>query len=103
MSTSRRHTNWARAFSYYRRWTVLAKLHWLPVKYRVHFKLAVITFNAVTTQQPSYLAELLNGLPTSVTSAVHWNISNGCLKLNCTIVRLTVTDSHLRFFLVNDY
>ena len=25
-------------------------------------------FNAVTTQQPSYLAELLNGLPTSVTS-----------------------------------
>ena len=68
MSTSRRHTNWARAFSYYRRWTVLAKLHWLPVKYRVHFKLAVITFNAVTTQQPSYLAKLLNGLTTSVTS-----------------------------------
>ena len=32
---------------------VLARLHWLPVKYRVHFKLAVITFNAVTRQQPS--------------------------------------------------
>ena len=39
---------------------VLAQLHWLPVKYRVHFKLAVITFNAFTTQQPSYLAELLS-------------------------------------------
>jgi len=39
---------------------VLARLHWLPVKYRVHFKLAVITFNALTRQQPSYLAELLS-------------------------------------------
>ena len=35
-------------------------LHWLPVKYRVHFKLAVITFNALTRQQPSYLSELLS-------------------------------------------
>ena len=39
---------------------VLARLQWLPVKYRVHFKLAVITFNALTRQQPSYLAELLS-------------------------------------------
>jgi len=39
---------------------ILARLHWLPVKYRVHFKLAVITFNALTTQQPRYLAELLS-------------------------------------------
>jgi len=37
---------------------ILARLHWPPVKYRVHFKLAVITVNVLITQQPSYLAEL---------------------------------------------
>ena len=34
---------------------VLAKLHWLPVYYRIQFKIAVIT----TTQQPHYLSELI--------------------------------------------
>ena len=38
---------------------VLAKLHWLPVYYRIQFKIAVITFKALTTQQPRYLSELL--------------------------------------------
>ena len=36
---------------------VLAKLHWLPVYYRIQFKIAVITFKALTTQQPHYLSE----------------------------------------------
>ena len=27
---------------------VLARLHWLPVKYRIHFKLEVITFNTLS-------------------------------------------------------
>jgi len=34
---------------------VLADLHWLPVQYRIQYKFAVITFNVLTTQQPSYL------------------------------------------------
>ena len=33
----------------------LARLHWLPVKHGVHFKLAFITFSALTTPQPSSL------------------------------------------------
>src|SRR5208282_855824 len=39
--------------------TVLAKLHWLPIQSRIQFKLAVTTYTALTTQQPSYLADLL--------------------------------------------
>jgi len=38
---------------------VLAELHWLPVAARINFKIAVITFNLLTTEQPSYLHELL--------------------------------------------
>jgi len=38
---------------------VVAELHWLPVAARVDFKIAVITVNLLTTEQPSYLRELL--------------------------------------------
>ena len=38
---------------------VLASLHWLPVEYRVQFKIAVTTFKVLTTQEPSYLSELI--------------------------------------------
>src|SRR5258706_7222620 len=34
---------------------VLADLHWLPVQYRVQYKLALIAFKVLTTQQPQYL------------------------------------------------
>jgi len=36
---------------------LLADLHWLPVRYRIEYKLALITFKALTRQQPQYLAE----------------------------------------------
>ena len=36
---------------------VLKQLHWLPVRQRVHFKLAVIVFRALHGTAPSYLAE----------------------------------------------
>ena len=32
---------------------VLAELHWLPVTARIDFKIAVITFNLLTTELPS--------------------------------------------------
>ena len=38
---------------------VLADLHWLPVQYRIEYKIALITFKALTTQQPQYLLELV--------------------------------------------
>jgi hypothetical protein len=38
---------------------VLADLHWLPVQYRIQYKLAVITFKMLTTHEPSYLHDLI--------------------------------------------
>jgi len=44
---------------------VLADLHWLPVQYRIEYKIALITFKALTTQQPQYLSELIRHYETS--------------------------------------
>jgi len=38
---------------------LLADLHWLPVRYRIEYKLVLITFKALTRQEPQYLAELI--------------------------------------------
>jgi len=37
----------------------LAKLHWLPVKKRIEFKIAAITYKVLQSIQPSYLFEIL--------------------------------------------
>ena len=39
---------------------MLASLHWLPVVYRIQYKLDIITFKALTTEQPTYLGDLLH-------------------------------------------
>ena len=39
---------------------ILRKLHWLPIKARIDFKLLLITFKALHGQAPAYLIELLN-------------------------------------------
>ena len=39
---------------------VLARLHWLPVAARITFKIALLTFKAITTKKPEYLAEMLD-------------------------------------------
>lgn len=39
--------------------SVLADLHWLPVHYRINFKIAVTTFKVLTTREPHYLADLI--------------------------------------------
>ena len=36
---------------------VLQQLHWLPVRQRVHFKLAVLAYKSLHDRLPSYLAE----------------------------------------------
>ena len=35
-------------------------LHWLPIEYRIQYKLAVLTFNARTSTSPYYLSSLIN-------------------------------------------
>ena len=39
---------------------LLKQLHWLPVQQRIIFKVALITFNVKSSQQPSYLHSLLD-------------------------------------------
>ena len=41
----------------------LMKLHWLPVKARVEFKICLITFRALKYSQPLYIRELLSLAP----------------------------------------
>jgi len=38
---------------------ILAELHWLPLEARIHYKIALMTFNVFTTQQLHYFFELL--------------------------------------------
>ena len=38
---------------------LLRSLYWLPVKYRVHFKICLLTYNALHEEQPVYLRSLI--------------------------------------------
>jgi len=38
---------------------LLKQLHWLPIEWRIRFKLATLTFKALHTGHPPYLADLL--------------------------------------------
>ena len=38
---------------------ILKRLHWLPLKFRIHFKICAITFRTLKENQPAYLADLL--------------------------------------------
>ena len=38
---------------------VLAWLHWLPVHFRTHFKILVLTFRALHGQAPRYISDLI--------------------------------------------
>ena len=42
---------------------VLIDLHWLPVRYRITYKVAVMTFKAVHDLAPSYIKELVKIKP----------------------------------------
>ena len=39
---------------------ILKHLHWLPIEQRIHFKLATLTHNTLSSTQPAYLHSLLN-------------------------------------------
>ena len=38
---------------------LLHSLHWLPVKYRVHFKICLLTYRALHEEQPVFLRSLI--------------------------------------------
>ena len=38
---------------------LLHSLHWLPIKYRVHFKICLLTYKALHEEQPVYLRSLI--------------------------------------------
>ena len=46
---------------------LLKHLHWLPVVYRIKFKLITVIYRTLSTQQPTYLVNLLNFSDTSRT------------------------------------
>ena len=39
---------------------ILRKLHWLPVEFRIQFKIIIITFKVIHGQAPVYLQELIS-------------------------------------------
>src|SRR5206468_1747041 len=39
---------------------LLCQLHWLPVPYRIDFKIGTLTFKVLSTRQPTYLHTLIN-------------------------------------------
>ena len=39
--------------------SLLKSLHWLPVRYRIIFKICTITYQALSTKQPAYLHSML--------------------------------------------
>jgi len=39
---------------------LLSQLHWLPIEHRIKFKLATLTYKALTFHQPLYLSSLLH-------------------------------------------
>ena len=57
---------------------VLASLHWLPVRYRIDFKIILITYKALHGQAPTYIKDMLthHHLPINTRSA-----DTGLLKI----------------------
>ena len=39
---------------------LLSNLHWLPVRKRMDFKIATLTYKVLSTQQPAYLHNLIS-------------------------------------------
>ena len=39
---------------------ILINLHWLPVRYRINFKILLLTFKALCGMAPSYIIDLIH-------------------------------------------
>ena len=50
---------------------ILENLHWLPIRYRIEFKINMLTFKALHNQAPQYIADMIklkDALPRSARS-----------------------------------
>ena len=63
---------------------LLKQLHWLPVNYRIKFKLSTLTYRALAIHQPPYLASLLHfsNVPRQLRSSTSQQLSIPRTKLN---------------------
>ena len=63
---------------------LLTQLHWLPVNYRIKFKLCTLTFRALAIHQPPNLASLLHfsNIPRQLRSSTSQQLSIPRTKLN---------------------
>ena len=63
---------------------LLKQLHWLPVNYRIKFKLSTLTYRAIPIHQPPYLASLLHfsNIPRQFRSSTSQQLSIPRTKLN---------------------
>ena len=63
---------------------LLKQLHWLPVNYRIEFKLSTLTYRALAIHQPPYLASLLHfsNIPRQLRSSTSQQLSIPRTKLN---------------------
>ena len=63
---------------------LLKQLHWLPVNYRIKFKLCTLTFRALAIHQPPYLASILHfsNIPRQRRSSTSQQLSIPRTKLN---------------------
>jgi hypothetical protein len=57
---------------------ILKEFHWLPIKQRIDYKISLLTYKSLQTQQPEYLYKLL--VPKSHTYATRSSTSIGLLK-----------------------
>ena len=62
---------------------VLMRLHWLPIKYRVEYKIALLVFKAMHGLSPGYIMEFINAKPVtrySLRSDSGIFLQGSCLK-----------------------
>ena len=59
---------------------LLKQLHWLPVNYRIQFKLSTLTYRALAINQPPYLAS--SNIPRQLRSSTSQQLSIPRTKLN---------------------
>ena len=51
---------------------LLKKLHWLPIMYRIRFKIALLTYKAISGLAPSYITDL-----NSIKTGVNYSLRSG--------------------------
>ena len=62
---------------------LLKSLHWLPVKYRIIFKVLLITFKAIHGLAPVYISELISIRDVSLSRYCLRSTNSLMLKLSC--------------------